>query len=398
MFIARGIESKARALAAAFPSVIITGGRQAGKTTLARKIFPAYAYVSLDLPSLAERAERDPERFFADTPPPVVVDEVQHAPGLFRHIKRLVDERRNEKGLVVLIGSQKFVVMKQVSDSLAGRAVPLDLENLSFEDVRAAGCVGAGRAPLLDAIARGFYPELWKEPDLPSEDFYPGYLATYLERDVRQILDVTNLRDFERFLRLLAVRSATQLNKTEIVGDVGVSPKTIGEWLSVLEASGVVSFLEPWFASFGKRIVKTPKVYFNDTGLLCYLLALRGSEIERSAFTGRIWETFVFSEIRKRNQLRTPSLNLWYYRDQRAREVDFLFESGGQIDCLECTWSENPRSEDARTMKIVLEELAASSAPWRSGRAGIVCPAVAPHRLSDGTTVISPEGILAQYP
>ncbi len=398
MHIVRSVERKALALARAFPSLIVTGARQSGKTTLARTVFPTHQYVSLDLPSLAEQAENDPGRLFSDSPPPVVIDEVQYAPGLFRHVKRLIDERRDDKGLFILTGSQKFVLMRHVSDSLAGRAAVLDLENLSFADLRLAGLIHEDRRSLVAFLARGQFPELWKEPDIPTIDFYRGYLATYLERDVRQILNVANLRDFERFLRILAARSGTLLNRTEIAKDVGVSPKAIGDWLSVLAASGQISFLEPWFVNFGKRVVKTPKVYFNDTGLLCFLLGLGETDIERSAFLGQLWETFVFAELRKQNALRDRPATLWFYRDQRGREIDFLLDSGAVLDCLECKWSENPRTEDAATMRAVLSELGEAGISWKAGKAGIVCPATPSRRLSDNTRIMSVADLITEFP
>jgi len=256
MLIPRIADARVETLARAFPAVIVTGPRQAGKTTLVRKMFPEHHFVSLDLPSLAEQAEREPERFFGENPAPVIIDEVQYAPGLYRHLKRSIDEHRDTNGAFILTGSQKLVLMKEVSDSVAGRAGLIDLENFSHRDLRAASLIDSSRSELLTAMARGFFPELWKERELPHADFFRSYLATYLERDVRAILNVTSLRDFERSLRVLATRSATLLNKTDIAKDVGISPKAMGDWMSVLETSGTISLLEPWFTNFGKRIVK----------------------------------------------------------------------------------------------------------------------------------------------
>ena len=387
MLIPRAVESNLRALARQSPVALVPGARQAGKTTLARMAFPDHHYVSLDLASLAEQAERDTERFFDRRPLPLVIGEVQYAPGLFRHLKRLVDERADARGSFILTGSQKFVLMKEVSESLAGRAGLLELENLSFSDVRSAGLVTRERSPMVGAMARGLFPRLWKDAELTETDFY----RSYLEGDVRAILNVANLRHFERFLRIVAARSATVLNKTEIARDAGVSPKAIGDWLSVLEASGTVSFLEPWFSSFGKRIVKSPKIYLNDCGLLCYLLGLQKEDVERSAFVGQVWETFVYSELRKLSVLSSRPVHLWFYRDQRAREIDFMIESGGRIDCLECKWSESPRAEEARTMRAVMSELGASGGQWTPGSTTLISRAQVPHRLEGGADGLIPD-------
>lgn len=297
VFIERSIASRLQNLAAHFPALVLTGVRQSGKTTILRSCFSGYHYVTLDLPSVVEQAERDPQSFFKMNPPPVVVDEVQYAPGLFRHVKTRIDRDRNRNGRFILNGSQGFTLMNGVSESLAGRCAAAELENLSFQELSAQGLVQGN--PWIHIMSRGQFPELWRDPGIPSRDFHSSYLAAYLERDVRQLLNVTSLRDFERFIRMLAARSGSLLNKTEVARDVGVSIKAIGDWVSVLEASGQIVLLEPWFSSFGKRIVKTPKVYFRDSGLLCFLLGLDENSLAGSPFLGPAWESFVFSEMRK---------------------------------------------------------------------------------------------------
>jgi hypothetical protein len=209
-------------------------------------------------------------------------------------------------------------------------------------------------------------------PDLPRRDFYASYLATYLERDVRQILNVTSLRDFERFIRVLAARSANMLNKSDVARDVGVSVKAVGDWLSVLQASGQIILLEPWFESFGKRVVKTPKVYFRDTGLLCFLLNLDEATLAASPYIGAIWESLVFSEMRKLMQQGQRQVNFWYYRDQRAREVDFVVEAGGRLSLLECKWREQLTVNDARHLVAVRKDIAGSRSPWKTGSSWVI--------------------------
>ncbi|MEI6877357.1 MAG: ATP-binding protein, partial [Spirochaetota bacterium] len=274
MILSRLLADRLTSSAERFPALVLTGARQAGKTTLLEACFPRHRYVSLDLPSLAEQAERDPIAFLHANPPPLLIDEVQYAPGVFRHIKRAIDENRDAMGRFILTGSQSFALMAGVSESLAGRVVLFELENLSLGELVGAGLPGLtkGEIDWAALLVRSQFPELWKRPELPTADFLASYLATYLERDVRQILKVTSLRDFERFMRILAARSAQLLNKAEIAKDTGVSPKAINDWISVLEASGQIVLLEPWFRSFNKRMVKSPKVYFRDSGLLCRLL------------------------------------------------------------------------------------------------------------------------------
>ncbi|MGD0796077.1 MAG: ATP-binding protein, partial [Acidobacteriaceae bacterium] len=223
--------------------IVLTGARQTGKTSTFRHLFPDYAFVSLDLPTEAEQAEKEPERFLKRNPPPVIIDEVQYAPGLFRHLKVAVDAHRTRNGQFLLTGSQKFTLMKGVSESLAGRVDIVELETLSFAEIREA----LPRTGLETAIVRGGFPELYANPDIDSVAFYNSYLATYLERDVRALANVGSLRDFERFLRACALRSANLLNKADLARDVGIAPSTANQWLSMLEASGQAVLLEPWF-------------------------------------------------------------------------------------------------------------------------------------------------------
>src|SRR5437773_6895654 len=226
----------------------------------------------------------------------MIVDEVQYAPGLFRHLKVTVDASRTRNGQFLLTGSQKFTLMKSVSESLAGRADITELETLSFGEIHSI----RPSTTIETIIVRGGFPELHANPDIDQVAFYNSYLATYLERDVRSLANVGNLRDFERFLRACALRSANLLNKADLARDVGIAPSTANHWLSTLDASGQVVLLEPWFSNRTKSIVKSPKLYLADTGLLCALLNI-GSEdaLHQSAAVGSIWETFVVAQLRR---------------------------------------------------------------------------------------------------
>jgi predicted AAA+ superfamily ATPase len=257
--------------------------------------------------------------------------------------------------------------MKGESESLVGRVGLLELENLSLQEMEQQIDITTDRRALVTAMVRGQFPELWRLPDFPSREFYSAYVATYLERDVRQILNVTSLRDFERFLRILAVRSGGMLNKSDVARDVGVSVKAIGDWLSVLQASGQIVLLEPWFTNITKRMVKTPKVYFRDSGLLCFLLNLTEQSVLASPLLGAVWETIVFSELRKLNAALAEPVNFWYYRDQRSREIDFILEAGGKLSFVEAKWQEQPGKREANTMLEISQELDHGQAQWRSG-------------------------------
>jgi len=325
-----------------FPTLVVTGARQTGKTTLLRTLLSDYAYVTLDLPSSAEQAEHDPDLFFRLHPAPLIIDEIQYAPALFRHLKARIDEDRHRMGAYVLTGSQKFVLMKGISDSLAGRAAFIELEGLSH-----AECHGLEGFRLDRYLQRGGFPELWRVGDLPEGQFFSAYMATYLERDVRQILNIGSLRNFERFIRLLATRNGQQAEISGIARDIGISAKTAVAWLSVLEASNQISLLEPWYGNVGKRIVKTPKLYFRDTGLLCWLLGIGAESLAQSPFVGTIWETAVYAELRRETLARGLNRQFYYYRDNQGTEVDFLVLGDG-ARLIECKWTETPKRDDAR--------------------------------------------------
>ena len=328
-------------LAAHFPSVVVTGARQTGKTTLLTRLFPRYHYVSLDLPQQAQLAEEDPGSFLLRHPAPLLVDEVQYAPKLFRYLKVEIDRNRDANGRFILTGSQKFSLMKEVSDSLAGRCGVLELEGLSTEELGDVFHDREQREGIAGILVRGFMPQLWKDPDLRPADYFSSYQATYLERDVRQLLNVSSLRDFDRFMRASAVRSGQLLNKTELAKEVGISNKTATEWLSVLQASNQITLIEPYFANVGKRLTKTPKLYFNDVGLLCFLLGLNQRSVTDSYLIGSIWETLVFAELRKYLSATAPEATIWFYRDQ-SREVDFVIEKDGRLTLADAKWKELP--------------------------------------------------------
>jgi len=338
MWIPRDIEPRLQRSARTRPVVVLTGARQTGKTSTLRRLFPDHKFVSLDLPTEAEQAEKEPKSFLDRHAPPVIIDEVQYAPGLFRYLKAAVDANRSRHGQYLLTGSQKFTLMKNVSESLAGRADILELETLSFAEILVA-LPGTG---VEAAIVRGGFPELQANPDIDQAAFYNSYLATYLERDIRSLANVGSLRDFERFLRACALRSANLLNKADLARDIGIAPSTANHWLSALEASGQIVLLEPWFSNRTKSIIKSPKLYLADSGLLCALLNIRSEEaLRQSPAAGAVWETFLFAQLRARERRAGRANSLFFWRD-RTREVDFVADAAGRLELFEAKWSEAP--------------------------------------------------------
>lgn len=349
MWIPREIEPRLLRSARTRPVVVLTGARQTGKTSTFRRLFPNHEFVSLDLPTEAEQAEKEPQSFLQRHPPPVIIDEVQYAPGLFRYLKVAVDASRRRNGQFLLTGSQKFTLMKSVSESLAGRADIAELETLSLAEILGA----LPKTTPESVIVRGGFPELQADPDIDHVAFYNSYLATYLERDVRSLANVGSLRDFERFLRACALRSANLLNKADLARDVGISPVTANHWLSVLEASGQVVLLEPWFSNRTKSIVKSPKLYLADTGLLCTLLNIRSvADLRQSPAAGAVWETFVFAQLRDRERRAGRVQSLFFWRD-RTREVDFVVDVAGRLELFEAKWAEVPAPSDAVNLEFV---------------------------------------------
>ena len=344
MWIPRELDATLAEAAATRPAVVLTGCRQAGKTSLLVKAFEDHTYVSLDVPMIAEEAEHSGADFLKRHPPPIIIDEVQYAPTLLRHVKADIDLQREETGRFLITGSQDFPLMEGVTESLAGRSSVLTLHSLSAREYEAWSGRTLDREALVGWMLRGGLPELHAR-DLDAERFFGDYLATYLERDVRSILGVRSLRDFDRFMRLCAARTGQLVSYSSLATDLGVSPNTVKSWLSVLDASNIVFLLEPYFENLGKRIVKTPKLYFLDTGLCSYLLGARNPEdLVRSPMLGAIFETHVVGQIVRRFANQGRRREIYFYRDHHGREVDFLIPSAGRFELIECKWAESPGS------------------------------------------------------
>ena len=338
MWIKRSYENTLSVLFSQFPSVVVTGPRQVGKTSLVRKIFPDLEYVSLDLPALAEQADKSPNTFFRNRKEPLIIDEIQYAPSILRHLKVMIDENKRP-GRFILTGSQNFPLMQGVSESLAGRCGILNMLNLSSAEVMQAFDRFDENAYLL----KGGFPELYEKPDIDHQLWYASYLSTYLERDVRNILNVGSLRDFDRFLRAAAARTAQILSYSDLARDVGISPNTARQWISVLQASGQIFLLEPYHRNLGKRLIKSPKIYMCDTGLALFLMGFETWDaVSRHPVVGAIWETHVVMQVVKHYQSSGKRIPLWFWRTVHGAEVDLLVERGGRFVAIESKFTENP--------------------------------------------------------
>ena len=318
-------------LAASFPIVAVTGPRQSGKTTLTRAVFPNKPYVSLEDPAERAFAQEDPRGFLARFAGGAIFDEAQRWPDLFSYLQGMVDADRS-LGRFVLTGSQQFGLFSGVSQSLAGRVgmtrlLPLALGELLGE--------GGGPVELDEWMLRGGYPALHTLPVSP-EDWFASYVASYVDRDVRQALNVQDLSTFQRFLRLCAGRTGQLLNLSALAGEAGISQSTARAWMSVLEASDLVFLLPPYHRNFGKRLIKSPKLYFVDVGLACWLLGIRSTGVlALHPLRGALFETWVVGEFLKARCNAGLSSDLYFWRDNNGLEADVLFEQGGRLQTVE---------------------------------------------------------------
>jgi predicted AAA+ superfamily ATPase len=318
-------------LARGFPIVAITGPRQSGKTTLARQTFPDKPYLSLEDPDVLALAESDPRGLLASNPHGAVLDEAQRAPQLFSYLQTRVDES-GAPGAWILTGSQQFGLLSGITQSLAGRVGMLQLLPFSVPELRAAGRL----PPTLDELlVRGFYPPLYDRP-VSSGDWFAAYIATYVERDVRQLVNVRDLSTFQRFVKMCAARTGQLLNLSSLAADCGISHNTAAAWISVLEASYIVHLLRPHHRNFNKRLVKTPKLYFCDAGLASWLLGVREpGQVSFHAQRGALFETLVVNEFLKQQLNDGQPSNLFFWRDSKGLEIDLLIERGDDLTPVE---------------------------------------------------------------
>ncbi|MBI4864827.1 MAG: ATP-binding protein [Candidatus Riflebacteria bacterium] len=378
----RAIEDAVRRAASSFPALVVTGPRQSGKTWLLRHLFDgSHSYVSLDDPDLELFASSDPRGFLEDHRPPVVLDEIQRAPTLLRHVKMAVDAARHEPGRFILTGSQTFSLMAGVTESLAGRSAVLHLLPLST-----AENPGRRAPPVRDRetyarwVLTGSFPELHHRPGLDARTWYASYLQTYLERDVRTLANVGNLRDFNRLLHLLAGRTGGIVNLSWLARDVGVAVNTIKSWLSVLEASGVVHLCPGHHGSQGKRVAKNPRIHFLDPGTVVHLAGMRDVEqVLNGPMAGSLFETFVAGEILRLQARDGLKPTLFHWRDYGGHEVDLVLESGGRVHGIECKLASSVSDRDTRALELFLSTLPARL----RGTGLLICTAPAAGRLRD---------------
>lgn len=318
-------------LSRVFPVVALTGPRQSGKTTLARATFPEKQYVSLENPAEREFAQTDPERFLARFPDGAILDEVQRCPALLSWLQGWVDARRR-MGDFILTGSQQFDLIASMSQSLAGRVGRVELLPLSAAELASAGLLPQALESLL---WQGSYPALYARTMQPA-DWFSNYVATYVERDVRQLVAVRDLGLFQRFVRMCAARCGQMLNLVALGADCGISAVTARQWLDVLEASYIVVRLAPYHRNFGKRLVKTPKLYFLDTGLAAWLLGIRDAQsLQTHAARGALFESWVVSELIKRQFNQGEAAQIFFWRDNVGHEVDVVFETAAGLQAVE---------------------------------------------------------------
>ncbi|MEA4979731.1 MAG: ATP-binding protein, partial [Petrimonas sp.] len=328
-FIKRDIAAVMLEMHRYFPVITMTGPRQSGKTTLLRHVFDRFPYYSLENLDVRRFALNDPVGFLTQHPEGMILDEVQNAPDLLSYIQGMVDENTEKR--FVLSGSSQFSVIRQITQSLAGRTGVLELLPLSYGEVKKQ----ADEKELDNVLLTGFFPALYAGKNIPGL-LYPSYVKTYLERDVRDLLQIKDMMQFQTFLRLCAGRIGSLFNAAELSGEVGVSANTIKSWLSVLQASYIITLLPPFYENTRKRLTKTPKLYFCDTGLACYLLGIETEQqLARDKMRGYLFENFIVMEAVKSRYNKGKESNLFFYRDSNGVEVDLILKNGSDYTAIE---------------------------------------------------------------
>ncbi len=328
-----------------FPVIGLTGPRQSGKSTMLLQLLKGrFTYVSFDDYKMTSLFQSDPERFMSLYNNRVIFDEVQKVPELFSHIKVAVDNDRNNYGKFILTGSSQFLLMKSITESLAGRIGLLSLLPLQHSEIP--------EELREEAIFRGGFPEIIKRGYEYFEEWYSAYIETYLEKDLRQLTNIGDLRDFRRFINLLAARTSQLLNLSGYARDIGLSVSTIKRWVSILETSYVIFLLPPFYENFGKRIVKSPKVYFYDTGMVSYLTGVKNRELfENGPMSGSIFENFVVSEIIKKERHRNSQADFYFLRTSHGDEIDLIVDRRDSKEFLEIKSGYTFRPQMTKTLE-----------------------------------------------
>ena len=330
MYIKRKIEKEVRQLAKEFPIVAILGPRQSGKTTLARHIFKKYKYVSLEDPDMRNSAIEDPRGFLFQYDKKVIIDEIQRAPELFSYLQTHTDELK-ETGLFILTGSQNYLLMENISQSLSGRVGLATLLPFSTEEIIKYN----QELTLEELMFIGFYPRIYDQNIRPSS-FYKSYLSTYIEKDIRLIKNIVDYDSFYKFIKIMAGRTGQVLNTLAISNECDISHNTVKEWLSVLETSYITYKLKPFYKNYNKRLIKNSKIYFYDTGLVCFLLGIKNIENLNTHYgKGNIFETFVISDFIKNNFNKGESNDFYFWRDSQKKEIDLIVDDGINLKGIE---------------------------------------------------------------
>jgi predicted AAA+ superfamily ATPase len=354
-YISRDLEKEMKKITSQFPVALLTGPRQTGKSTMLAHLFPRYSYVTFDDSSQRLSAKNDPAAFVGSLRLPVIIDEVQYVPEILPFIKIHVDKNR-KNGVFILTGSQVFNVMAGVSESLAGRAALFELFPFSFKELERKGNTDLEPRDIsgcFKQILRGFYPV----PNTEKTDikaFYGAYLSLYIERDVRQIQNIKDISAFEGFLQILAGRAGNLLNIADVAQNCGLSQATCKTWLSILENSRIIYLLRPWFRNTAKRLIKSPKIYFADTGLLTYLLKYPDAQtLQAGPAMGSIFENMIIMEFLKKKINKRLNSDLYFYRDSNGVEVDLVIDEGLSFSLYEIKASKTLRPDMTRSLKLV---------------------------------------------
>ena len=370
-YVHRNLESHLVELVTQFPALAVTGPRQCGKSTLLKALFSAsHRYVTFDDPLMREQALNDPKLFLETAGDKVILDEIQYVPELLLDIKLAIDTDRQRRGRFIFTGSQQFAMIKNLGDSLAGRIALLELLPFHVEEkrriTRLKRTLSSPLGAFLHACLVGSYPEVSLQPRLNRQAWYGAYVRTYLERDIRTIYNIGDLREFQRFLQLLASRTAQILNLTSLASDLGIGVNTAKRWLSILEASRMIYVLQPYYRNFGKRITKSPKVYFLDCGLVCYLTGIHDrAQLLNGPMAGALFETYCLQETVKALFFQGVQPRLYYVR-WHGLEVDLLIERQAQLFPCEIKLTKTPRlamADSIRRFRTVFPKL-----PIKEGR------------------------------
>jgi len=351
MYIHRKIEKTLKRFLGLFPAVTVTGPRQSGKSTMLKECLKDYDYITFDRIQNIEDFSSDPESFIQKYKNKVIFDEAQLVPELFNYIKLMIDEDRQNYGKFILTGSSQFSMVKGITETLAGRVGNICLLPFQYTEVPEMQKKGQ--------LLFGSYPEIVVRGYKGALEWYESYIQNYLERDVRKLANIGNLRDFKRFINLLAANTSQEFNASSYSNEIGVNYKTIQSWLSILEASYIIFTIEPYFHNLGKRIVKRPKVYFWDTGLVCYLTGVRTGELfEKGPLCGPIFENYLVSEILKDIRHNNKDIKLSYFRSNLGRESDLIIEDrlGKKIIFSEIKYNKTARPKMVESIKILMEK------------------------------------------